>query len=47
MPVIDRVILKGMCIVILESLQRQALEKLLTNHMGIDKAKPFAHKSIY
>ena len=47
MAVIDRVILKGRHIVILESLPRQALELLHINHMGIDKTKLLVHKSIY
>ena len=47
MVVIDGVILKGRCIVILEALQRHALEQLLINYMVIDKTKLFASESIY
>ena len=37
MGVMDGVILKRRCIVILESLQRQALEQFQINHMEIEK----------
>ena len=47
MAVIDRVILKGRHIVILESLQRLALEHLPANHREINKTKFLAHESIY
>ena len=47
MAVIDGVILKGRHIVILETLQRQALEQLHVIHMGVDKAKLLVWKSIY
>ena len=41
---IDGVILKGRCVVIPESLQKQVLEQLYVNHMGIEKTKPRAHE---
>ena len=44
--VIDRIILKGSCIVILESSQRQASEQLHVNHMVIEKTRLLAHKLI-
>ena len=47
MAVIDGAVLKGRHIVIPEALQRQALEQLHVNHMGIGKAKLLACKSIY
>ena len=47
MMVIDRVILKGRHVVIPQTLQRQALQQLPLNHIGIEKAKLLACKSIY
>ena len=47
MAVNDVVILKGRCIVIPNALQKQALEQPHINHMGIDKTKLLACKSIY
>ena len=47
MAVIDQVILKGRHTVILESLQRQVLEQLHVNHMGIEKTKLLVCQSIY
>ena len=47
MALIDGIILKGRCIVIPSTLQKQALELLYINHMGIDKRKVLACKSIY
>ena len=49
---IDRVILKGMCIAIPMVLQKQALQQLHINHIGIQKKKKkinklLACKSIY
>ena len=46
MTVIDRFILKGRCIVISNTLQKQTLEQLHINHMGMDKIKPLC-ESIY
>ena len=47
MAVIDGVILKGRCIVIPESLQRQTLEQLNVNHLGIYKTKHLGRESSY
>ena len=47
MAVIDRAILKGRWIVIPNTLQKQALEQLHINHMGLDKTKLLVDKSIY
>ena len=47
MAVIDGLILKGGHIVIPESLQRQALEHLSVNYVGIDKTNLFTCESIY
>ena len=47
MAVIDGVILKGKHIVIPNTLQKQALEQLHINHMGKEKTKLLACKSIY
>ena len=44
---IDGIMLKWRHIVIPESLQRQALDKLYVNHIGIDKTKLLACKLIY
>ena len=46
MAVTDRVILKGTCIVIPATLQKQALEQFNINHMVMEKTKLLAHKSI-
>ena len=47
MAVIDGLIVIGRHVVIPETLQRQALEQLHSNHMGITKPKPLACESIY
>ena len=47
LAVIDRVMLKGRCIVIPTCLNQQVLEQLHTNHMGIEKAKLLACDSVY
>ena len=47
MAMISGVILKGKCVVILESLKKQALEQLHVNHKGIEKIKLMAHESIH
>ena len=47
MAVIDEVIVKGQCIVILESLQQQALKQLHINHTGTEKTKLLACESVY
>ena len=46
MAVIDRVILKARHVAIPERLQKQALEQLNINHMGIKKIKLLVHESI-
>ena len=45
--VIDRAILKGRHIVIPRVLQKQTLQQLHINHMGIEKTKLLVCKSIY
>ena len=47
MVVITGIILKGRCIVILESLQRHALEQLHVKHIGIKKTKLLGCKLIH
>ena len=47
MAVIDGVILKGRYIVIPNVLQKQALEQLHINHMGMDKTKILVCESVY
>ena len=47
MAVIDLFILKDRCVVIPETLQKQALEQLHINHMGTGKKQLLACKSIY
>ena len=47
MAVINRIILKGRHVVIPETLQRQALEQLHVNHMGMEKTNLLACESIY
>ena len=47
LAIIDGVMLKGRCIVIPISLKQQVLEQLHTNHMGIEKTKLLACKSVY
>ena len=47
MAVIDGVLLKGRCMVIPNTLQKQALEQHHINHMGRDKTKLITCKSIY
>ena len=47
LAVIDGVTMKGRCIVIPEALKQQTLDQLHVNHMGIEKTKLLAHKSIY
>ena len=44
---IDGVILRVRHVVIPESFQKQALDQLHLNHMGIEKTKPLAYESIY
>ena len=39
--------MKGRCIIIQEVLKQQTLDELHVNHMGIEKTKLLAHKSIY
>ena len=45
--VIDGIILMGWCIIMPNSLRQQVLNQLHTNHMGIEKTKLLAHKSVY
>ena len=45
--VIDRVILKGRHIVIPDTLQKNMLEQLCINHLGVDKTKLLVCESIY
>ena len=47
LAVIDGIMLKGRHIVIPTSLKEQVLGQLHTNHMGIEKMKLLAHKSVY
>ena len=47
LAVIDGIVMKGRCIIVPEELQKQALEQLHSNHMGIDKTRLQAFKSIY
>ena len=47
LAVIDSVIMKGRCIIIPEALKQQAIDQLHVNHMGIEKTKLLACKSIY
>ena len=47
MEVIDGVIQKGRHIMIPDTLQKQALEKLHISHIGIEKTKLLACKLIY
>ena len=47
MAAIDGIILKGRHIVIPDILQKQVLEQLHINHMGMKKTKLFVHKSKY
>ena len=46
MAIIDRVMIKGRFIVIPDKLQKQVLQQLHINHMGMEKTKLLAHKSI-
>ena len=47
LAVIEGIVLKGRHIVIPSSLRQQILEQLHTNHVGIEKTKLLACKSIY
>ena len=47
LAVIDDVIMKGRCIIVLEVLKQQALDQLYINHMGIEKTKLLVHESFY
>ena len=47
LAVIDGIILKGRYIVIPNSLKQQVFNQLHTNHMGIEKTKLLACKSVY
>ena len=47
MAVINGVILEGRHVGIPDTLQKQALEDLHINHMGIEKTKLLASESIY
>ena len=47
LAVINRTVLKGRHIVIPTSLRQQVLDQLHTNHMGIEKTKLLAYRSVY
>ena len=47
LAVIDGIILKGKCIIIPNSLRKQVLNQLHTNHMSIEKTKLLAHECVY
>ena len=47
LAVIDKIVLKGRCIVILTSLRQHVLDQLHTNHVGTEKTKLLACKSVY
>ena len=47
MVVMDGIILKGRQIIILKELQKQVMDQLHTNHMGIEKTRLLAYESIY
>ena len=47
MAVIEGVVIKGKCMVILKALQQQALKHLNINHMGIEKTKLLVYESVY
>ena len=47
LAVIDGVVMEGRYILIPTNLQQQVLDQLHTNHMGIEKTKLLAHKSVY
>ena len=47
LAVIDGIILKSRCIIMPNRLRQQVLNQLHTNHMGIEKTKLLAHKSVY
>ena len=47
LAVIDGIILRGKCIIMLNSLREWELNQLHTNHMGIEKTKLLAHECVY
>ena len=47
LAVTDGVMLKGMYIIIPDSLKQQVLTQLCTNHMGIEKTKVLACESVF
>ena len=47
LAVIYGIILKGRCIIMLNSLREQVLNQLYTNHMGIEKTKLLARECVY
>ena len=47
MVVIDGIIMKGRCVIVLEVLKIQALDQLHINYMGIEKTKLLTCKSVY
>ena len=47
LAIINRVMLKGRCIIIPTSFKQQVLDQLHVNHMGIEKTKLLAHESVY
>ena len=47
LAVTDGIILKGRCIIMPNSLRKQLLNQLHTNHMAIEKTKLLAHECVY
>ena len=47
LAVIDGVVMKGRCIVVPQDVQKQVLDQLHLNHMGIEKMKLLMCKSVY
>ena len=47
LAVSDGIVLKGMCIIIPNSLRQQVLDQLHINHMGIEKTKLLGHECVY
>ena len=47
LAMIDGIAMKGKRIIILSLLQKQILQQLHSNHMGIEKMRFLAHESVY
>ena len=47
LAVIDGVVLRGRCIIIPQELNKQMLDQLYLNYMGIIKTKLLMHESVY